>query len=86
MIPWVSKRFQWRTVANLLTIENQEGKSLLPIISTGESKHPLIEIADIFIYSIARELSGRSPLPMSGKKATVLAMIRGAPMEEMVLG
>jgi hypothetical protein len=58
-IRWFSKSFQWATVARDLVIEGPRGQSYLPIISPGKEKHPLLQLADMFVYALGRELTGR---------------------------
>jgi hypothetical protein len=54
-IRWLSKSLQWISVAKALVIENKNGSSYLPIQPIATPKPPLLDIADVFTYSIGRE-------------------------------
>ena len=59
---WFSKSLQWISVARELVIENQNGPTHLPIEHPSAKKHMLVDIADIFTYSLARELASNKPI------------------------
>lgn len=61
-IPWFSKSFQWISVAKELVVETMDGPSYLPIEHALLKKPVMLDIADIFTYSIAREFSGESAI------------------------
>jgi hypothetical protein len=61
-IRWFSKTMQWISVAKELVVENPSGPTYLPIEHASGTKHSLLDIADIFVYSIARELGSNKPL------------------------
>lgn len=56
-VRWFSKSLQWISVARELVIENQNGQTYLPIVHPSVKKHLLLDIADIFTYSLAREFA-----------------------------
>lgn len=61
-ISWFSKSFQFKTIAKDVVIENSAGVSHLPISLEGEDRHLLLDIADIFTYSVSRSMSSGRPL------------------------
>jgi hypothetical protein len=85
-VRWFSKSFQWETIAREIVVETPRGASTLPFAKMDGQKHPLIELADIFIYTISRQISGKSPLRMIAPTSSALVLLRGQPTNEFVLG
>jgi hypothetical protein len=56
---WFSKNLQWATVAKDLVVQTPRGSSFLPVQVADDQKHPLLEIADAFVYLQGRALGGR---------------------------
>jgi hypothetical protein len=54
-IQWFSKSLQWISVAKELVIEDARGPSYLPVQPATTPKPALIDMADVFTYSIGRE-------------------------------
>ena len=68
-----------------LVIENTRGQSYLPVDSESSGKHRLLDIADVFVYSLARSLTpGRQLKCTNLPEAHIEAF--GAPGEEWVVG
>jgi hypothetical protein len=85
-VRWFSKTFQWETITRELVVETPRGASTLPFVELQEKRHPLIEIADIFVYTVSRQLSDKPPLRMVAPASKPLVLIRGQPIDELVLG
>lgn len=85
-IRWFSKSFQWTTIAKELVIEKPIGRSYLPIEIGVEEKHPLLELADIFTYSVARDMSQGKPLVYQNFTADVHVQLLWGEGEEIILG
>ncbi|MDO8927206.1 MAG: hypothetical protein Q7U94_09900 [Sideroxyarcus sp.] len=85
-VSWFSKSFQWTSVAKELVIENLAGRSHLPVETACEEKHPLLEVADIFVYSVARSFSDGKPLEYQNFSAEVHVELILGIGEEIVLG
>lgn len=85
-IRWFSKSFKWETVAKELVVENLAGASHLPLVMAKEEKHVLLEVADIFVYSVARSMSCGQPLEYRNFFAEVYVKLLWGLGEEIVLG
>lgn len=85
-IRWFSKSFQWVSVAKEIVIESPMGRSYLPIEPASDVKHPLLDVADIFAYSVGRSLSQGRPLEYSDFSANVHVELLWGTGEEIVLG
>ncbi len=85
-IRWFSKSMQWISVAKELVIENKDGSTYLPIIHATDKKSSLLDVADIFIYSIARELEGKRPIDYGRYCGEVLIEQMVDYGEEIVVG
>lgn len=85
-IRWFSKKFQWSTVAKDFVIDGTLGRSYLPIQPDHEdSKHPMIDLADIFAWNFARS-AGKNPITLLDRNAPVHAVLCAYLGEEIVLG
>ena len=76
-IPWFSKSLQWISVAKELVVENVDGPSYLPIEHASIKKPVMLDIADIFTYSIAREFSGASARDYGHGCISILSFVPG---------
>ena len=85
-IPWFSKSLQWISVAKELVIENVVGPSYLPIEHASLKKPVMLDIADLFTYSIAREFSGTSAIDYGRYCGEVLVDVLPNYGDEIVLG
>lgn len=85
-VRWFSKTFKWTTVVKELVVDGPKGPSHLPLQFASDKKHPLLEVADIFTYSIARSLSQGKPLEYRDFEAEVFAQPLLFSKEEWVLG
>ncbi|MCZ6800013.1 MAG: hypothetical protein O7F12_05940 [Nitrospirae bacterium] len=85
-IPWFSKSLQWISVAKELVIENVDGPSYLPIEHASLKKPVMLDIADLFTYSIAREFSGTSAIDYGRYCGEVLVDVLPNYGDEIVLG
>ena len=85
-IRWFSRSIKWANIAKELVIEKPSQRSYLPIELVGEEKHPLLEIADIFTYSAARDMSQGKPLVYENFTADVLVKLLWGEGEEIILG
>ena len=85
-IRWFSKSFQWTSVAKEFVIENLAGRSYLPVETPQKEKHSLLEVADIFAYSVARSLSPGKSLEYRDFLADVHVELLRDIGEEIVLG
>jgi hypothetical protein len=56
-VRWFSKSLQWISMAQDLVIEGPLGRSNLPLQPATSDKHPVIDVADIFTYSAARQMT-----------------------------
>lgn len=61
-IRWFSKMPKWSVLAKDLVIEGPMGSSHLPIEVAGDSKHALLEVADLFVYAATKKVLGDLPL------------------------
>ena len=73
-------------MAREMFIEGPAGSSYLPIEMAQETKHALLDVADIFVYSIARDLSQGRPLEYPRFSAEVLVELVHHEGEELILG
>jgi len=85
-IHWFSKSFQWTSVAKELVIENSFGQSHLPIETAQMEKHSLLEVADIFSYSVARAMSSSKTLEFRNFSAIMHLVLLPNLGAEIVLG
>lgn len=85
-IRWFSKSVQWVSVAKEIVIESPAGRSYLPIEPAFGVKHSLLDVADIFVYSLGRSLSQGKPLEYSDFSAEVHVELAWGTGEEIVLG
>jgi hypothetical protein len=59
-VRWFSKSLQWISMAQDLVIEGPLGRSNLPLQLAISDKHPVIDVADIFTYSAARQMTKKA--------------------------
>ncbi len=85
-IPWFSKSLQWISVAKELVVDNTDGPSYLPIEHAVLKKPVMLDIADIFMYSIAREFSGANAIDYGRYCGEVLVEVLPKYGDEIVLG
>jgi hypothetical protein len=85
-VNWFSKSFQWETIATEAAVKTPRGESVLPIVGSDRPTHMLVDVADIFVYSVTRQLAGLEPLRFTAPSAEPYVLLRGAPTEEFVLG
>lgn len=85
-IHWFSKSLQWISVARELVVENRTGSTYLPITHATVEESPLLDIADIFTYSIGRELAGSKPIDYGRYCGEVLVEAMVNHGEEIVVG
>lgn len=85
-IRWFSKSLQWISVARELVIENKAGASYLPIATASERKSPLIDVADLFTYSLAREFVGDRSIDYKKFCGEALVMVMPDLGNEIVVG
>jgi hypothetical protein len=84
-VTWFSKKFKWTTVAKELVVRGTLGPSHLPLQATAGAKHPLLDLADIFVWSIGRSFSDR-PIKFIDFKADVQTVMFGPRGDELVIG
>lgn len=85
-IQWFSKKFQWTTVAKDFVIRTPQGKSFLPIQSIEDNvKHPMLDVADIFIWNLARSF-GKNPITFLSMPTDVQVVLYADRGKEIVLG
>lgn len=85
-IRWFSKSFQWSSVAKEFVIESPAGRSHLPVETAQEGKHTLLEVADVFLYSVARTISSGKSIEYRHFSADVHVELFQGIGEEIVLG
>lgn len=85
-VRWFSKSFKWVSVAKEMVIKHPGGSSYLPVEPAADVKHPLLDLADIFVYSIGRSLSQGKPLEYTNFSADVHVELLSGIGEEIVLG
>jgi hypothetical protein len=85
-IRWFSKTVQWISVARELVVENRSGSTYLPIEHASDTKHSLLDMADIFVYSIARELGANKPIDYGQYCGEVHVEVMANRGEEIVVG
>jgi hypothetical protein len=85
-VRWFSKSFKWVSVAKEIVIERPIGRSYLPVEPAADVKHPLLDLADIFVYSVGRSLSQGKPLEYRDFSAEVHVELLWGTGEEIVLG
>jgi hypothetical protein len=85
-IRWFSKKFQWTTLAKDFVIKGTLGESFLPIQDgQADSKHPMLDLADIFVWNVARS-TGSNPMTLLDRPARVHAVGCANFGEELVFG
>lgn len=85
-IRWFSKSVKWVSVAKEMVIERPIGRSYLPVECAKDFKHPLLDLADIFVYSTGRSLSQGRQLEYSDFSAEVHVKLLWGTGEEIILG
>lgn len=85
-ITWFSKSLQWISVAKELVIENVEGSTYLPIVHATDYKPMMLDVADVFTYSITREFSGDKSIDYCNYCGEVFIDVLPKYEEEIVLG
>ncbi len=84
-IRWFSKSFQWISVAKDLVIKRPNfDASYLPVVSS--SKHQLLEIADLFLYSITRTFAPGREIIFPNFQGEAYIQVIGHATEEIVFG
>lgn len=85
-VSWFSKRFQWQTIARDFVIDGTLGPSFLPIHDQSNmTKHPLLDVADIFVWNVARAF-GNSPIKLLADETDVHTIICPPMGDEITLG
>lgn len=85
-VRWFSKSFKWVSIAKEIVIERPIGRSYLPVEPAIDVKHPLLDLADIFVYSVGRSLSQGKPLEYTDFSADVHVELLWGTGEEIVFG
>lgn len=84
-VRWFSKSLQWISMARDLVIDGPLGRSNLPLQPAISEKHPLIDVADIFTYSIARQLT-KEAMAYPNLETEVHVEVLNWSGEELILG
>ncbi|MCK9818489.1 hypothetical protein M1B35_31300 [Pseudomonas sp. MAFF 302046] len=60
-IQWFSKQVQWAVLARELVVRGPRGSSFLPVDDSDiADKHPLLDVADLFVWNLARAMAGQA--------------------------
>ncbi|HEU5124754.1 MAG TPA: hypothetical protein VFW05_11895 [Verrucomicrobiae bacterium] len=84
-VRWFSKSLQWISIAQDLVIEAPLGRSILPLQLAISDKHSLIDVADVFTYSAARQIT-REAMVYPNLETEIHLEILNWSGEEMILG
>ena len=84
-IRWFSKKLQWATVASDFVLKAPEGESFLPIQPTKETKHYMLDVADIFVWNVARAFSDK-PITFLTEQTDVKVVLCAPMGDQIVLG
>jgi hypothetical protein len=84
-VRWFSKSLQWISMAQDLVIEGPLGRSILPIQPVTSNKHMLLDVADIFTYSAARQMT-KEPLAYPNLETEIHLEILKWVGDELILG
>lgn len=84
-IRWFSKKLQWSTVASDFVLHAPEGESFLPIQPAVKAKHLMLDVADIFVWNVARAFSDK-PITFLTEQTDVNVVLCAPMGSEVVLG
>lgn len=84
-VRWFSKSLQWISMAQDVVIEGPLGRSSLPLELAISEKHPLIDLADIFCFSAARQVT-KNPMAYPNLETEIHMEILNWSGEELIIG